>query len=71
VPPTLAELSFFFQSSDERGAAMGVMWGWRARRGGPTGPLDGIIEELDRLFYVFRSFKWNFKGEAFSDKVAK
>jgi hypothetical protein len=21
--------------------------------GGPTSPLDGIVEELDRLFYVF------------------
>jgi hypothetical protein len=68
----LAELSFFFQSlSDERGAAVGVKWGWRVGCGSPTGPLDGIIEELDRLFYVFRSFKWDFKGEAFSDKVAK
>jgi hypothetical protein len=50
---------------------VGVKWGWRVGCDGPTGPLDGIIEELDRLFYVFRSFKWDFKGEAFSDKVAK
>jgi hypothetical protein len=34
---------------DERGAAVGVMWGWRIGCGGPTGPLDRIIEELDRL----------------------
>jgi hypothetical protein len=51
-------------------AAVGVEWGWRVGCGGPTGPLDGIIEEPDRVFNVFRSLKWDFKGEAFSDKVA-
>jgi hypothetical protein len=72
VLPTLAELSFFIQSlSDGRRAAVGVMWSWRVECGGPTGPLDGIIEKLDRLFYVFGSFKWDCKGEEFSDKVAK
>jgi hypothetical protein len=72
VLPSLAELSVFLKSlSDERRAAVGVEWGWRVGCGGPTGPLDGIIEELDRLFNVFRSFKWYFKGEAFSDKVSK
>jgi hypothetical protein len=65
-------LSFFFLSLfDESGAAVGVMWGWRVACCGPTGALDGIIEELDRLFYVFRSFKWDFKVKVLSDKVAK
>jgi hypothetical protein len=45
--------------------------GWRAVCGSPTPTLDGIIDEPDRFFNVFRSFKWDFKGEAFSDKVAK
>jgi hypothetical protein len=63
VLPSLAELS------DEVRAAVGVMWGWKVGCGGSTGPLDGIIEELDRVFNVYRSFKWDFKGEAFSDKV--
>jgi hypothetical protein len=49
---------------------VGVMSGWRVGCGGPTGLLDGIIEELDRLLYIFWSFKWDSKGEAFSDKVA-
>jgi hypothetical protein len=48
---------------------MGVKWGWRVGCGSPTSPLDDTIEELDRLLYVFRSFKWDFKGEALSDKV--
>jgi hypothetical protein len=30
--------------SDERRAALGVEWGLRVRCGGPTCPLDGIIE---------------------------
>jgi hypothetical protein len=51
-------LSLFFQSfTDEGKAAVGVEWGWRFGCGGPTCPLDGIIEELDHLFNVFRSFK--------------
>jgi hypothetical protein len=71
VLPSLAELSFFFQVlSDEGRAVMGVEWGFRVGCGGPTCPLDGITEQLDSLFNVFRSFKWDFKGEAFSDKVA-
>jgi hypothetical protein len=32
---------------------MSVEQGCIVWRGGPTGPLDGIVEELDRLFYVF------------------
>jgi hypothetical protein len=56
--------SLFFQAlSDEGRAAVGLEgWVWRSNL---------PIEELDRLFNVFRSFKWDFKGGAFSDKVAK
>jgi hypothetical protein len=47
--------------SDERRAAVGVEWGWRVGSSCPTFPLDGIVEELDRLFDVFRSFKWDLR----------
>jgi hypothetical protein len=57
VLPFLVELSFFLKAlSDEGRAAVGVEWGWRVGCGGPACPLDGITEELDSLFNVFRSF---------------
>jgi hypothetical protein len=34
-----------------------VVW-----RGGPTSPLDGIVEELDSLFKVFSSFEGDVEG---------
>jgi hypothetical protein len=61
--PTLAESSFFFQFMfDECRAVMNVEQGCRVWRGGPTGPLDGIVEELDSLFSVVCSFEGNVKG---------
>jgi hypothetical protein len=36
---------------------MRVERGCRVWRGGPTGPLDGIVEELDLLFSVFSTFE--------------
>jgi hypothetical protein len=61
--PTFAESSFFFKFMfDECRAVMGVGRGCRVRRGGPTGPLDGIVEELDSLFNVFSSFEGDVKG---------
>jgi hypothetical protein len=56
---------------DECRAVMSVERGCRVRRGGPTGPLDGIGEELDRLFNVFSSFEGDVEGKAFCDKKAK
>jgi hypothetical protein len=41
---------------------VGQPWGWRVGSGGPTCPLDNIIEEFDSLFNVFRSFKWDFES---------
>jgi hypothetical protein len=56
--PTLAESSFFFKFMfDECRAVMSVEWGCRVWRGSPTGPLHGLVEELDSLFNVFSSFE--------------
>jgi hypothetical protein len=61
--PTLAESSFFFKFMfDECRAVRSVEWGCRVWRGGPTGPLDGIIEELESLFSVFNSFEGDVEG---------
>jgi hypothetical protein len=54
----LAESSFSFKFMfDECNAVMSVERGCRVWRGRPTGPLDGIVEELNSLFNVFRSFR--------------
>jgi hypothetical protein len=56
--PTLVESSFFFKFMfDECRAVMSVERGCKVWRGGPTGPLDGIVEELDSLFNVVSSFE--------------
>jgi hypothetical protein len=61
--PTLAESSFFFKFMfDECRAVMSVERGCIVWRGGPAGPLDGIVEELDRLFNVFSSFGGDVEG---------
>jgi hypothetical protein len=61
--PTPAESSFFLEFSfHECRAVVSVERGCRVWRDGPTGPLDGIFEELDRLFNVFSSFEGNVKG---------
>jgi hypothetical protein len=57
---TLSESSFFFKFMfDKCRVVMSVERGCKVWRGGPTGPLDGIIEELDSLFNVFSSFERN------------
>jgi hypothetical protein len=54
--PTLADSSFLFKFMfDECRAVMNVKRGCRVWRGGPTGTLDSIVEELDSLFNVFSS----------------
>jgi hypothetical protein len=59
----LAESSFFFKLMfDECRALMSVERGCIVWLGGPTSPLDGIVEELDRLFDVFSSFEGDVKG---------
>jgi hypothetical protein len=56
--PTFAESSFIFKFMfDECRAVMSVERGCKVWRGGQTGSLDGIIEELDSLFNVFSSFE--------------
>jgi hypothetical protein len=61
--PTFAESSFIIKFMfDECRVGMSVERGCRVWRGGPTGPLDGIIEELDSLFNVFRSFEGDVNG---------
>jgi hypothetical protein len=61
--PALAESSFFFRFMfDECRAVMSVERGCRVWRGGPTGPLDGIIKELDSLLNVFRGFEGDVEG---------
>jgi hypothetical protein len=63
MKPTFAESSFFFKFMfDECRAVMSVERGCRIWRGGPTGPLDGIVEELDSFFNVFSSFEGDVKG---------
>jgi hypothetical protein len=47
---------------DECRAFMSVERGCRVWRGGPTGPSDGIVEELDSLFIVLSSFEGDVKG---------
>jgi hypothetical protein len=47
---------------DECRAVMSVERSCRDWRGGPTGPLDGIIEALDSFFNVFSSFEGDVKG---------
>jgi hypothetical protein len=61
--PTFAESSFFFKFMfDECTTVMSVERGCRVWRGGPTGPLDGIIEDVDRIFNIFSSFEGDIKG---------
>jgi hypothetical protein len=61
--PTLAESSFFFKFLfDECRVVLSVERGCRVWRGGPTCPLDGIVEQLDRLFNVFSSFEGDIEG---------
>jgi hypothetical protein len=70
--PTLVESSFYFKFMfDEYRAVMSVGRGCRVWRGGPSGPLDGIVEELDSLFNVFSSFEGDVEGKMFGDKKAK
>jgi hypothetical protein len=61
--PTLAESSFFSKFMfDECRAVKSVERRCRVWRGGPTGSLDGIVEELDSLFSVFSSFEGDVEG---------
>jgi hypothetical protein len=56
---------------DECRAVMSVERACRVWRGGATGPLEGIVEELDSLFNVFSSFKGDAEGLVFGDTMAK
>jgi hypothetical protein len=47
---------------DECRAVMIVERGCIVWHFGPTGPLDGIVEELDSLFDVFSSFEGDVEG---------
>jgi hypothetical protein len=59
--PTLAESSFFFKFMfDECRAVMSMERDCRVWRGGPTGPLGGIVEDLDSLFNVCSNFEGDF-----------
>jgi hypothetical protein len=61
--PTLAESSFFLKFIfDKCRAVMSVERGCRVWHDGPTGPLDGIVEELDSLSSVFSSFEGDVEG---------
>jgi hypothetical protein len=61
--PALGESSFFFKFMfDECRAVISVERDCSVWRGSPTGPLDGIVEELDSLFNVFSSFEGDVKG---------
>jgi hypothetical protein len=69
---TLVESSFFLKFMfDECRTVMSVKRGCRVWRGGPTGPLNGIGEELDSLFNVLSSSEGDIKGKVFGDMKAK